>query len=374
MIFTVFTAGCEPAGDWRAQLLEYSWRRLRQPGELIRLTPTRAGQEQPRHRAARVVATSSWNPHPYTNDFYAGYETAAAALEWLFRERIDGTILLLGPRQVLQHSVVEEVRPGQARANPWPDLPRGDGPFGLSADLRFLECYCVNRELPLAPVRLPLVIHSTDLRKIAARWSELTAIMRAEHQGVHGKLADADRIAYAIAAAEYRLQHQVAELATDTDGPSGDVPVIDYVRPIESPRGEIIWDEQVYQPWADVFPERARPGAGRDFLALLNEMVTRLQSRADLGLTRPLRRPGVREARIVDDLHLEVPGAADPILLNHSAAAIWELCDGTRTLAQIAGELAQRFEAPHEALNAAVESTTRELENAGALELEDLIS
>ena len=42
-------------------------------------------------------------------------------------------------------------------------------------------------------------------------------------------------------------------------------------------------------------------------------------------------------------------------------------------MAEIVAELERRFDAPRETLSAAVESTTRELESAGALELEDLL-
>ena len=184
---------------------------------------------------------------------------------------------------------------------------------------------------------------------------------------------DADLIAYAIAAAEYRLHHETAEIELGTGESSADAPLIDYRQPVESKRGEIVWDERVYEPWTEVHPEKARAGVGRDFLALLNELVSRRESGSDMEVTRPLRRPGVREARILEDLHLEVPGTKDPVTLNHSAAAIWELCDGTNTLGQIVGALERRFEVERDTLRAAVESTTKELEDAGALELEDLL-
>jgi hypothetical protein len=369
MIFTVFSAAPDPATEWQAELLEYSWRRVGQPGELIRLAPRRSGQASPR-LTGRVVETLAWNPHPYTDDTYTGYDTPAAVLEWLFRENPVGTVLLLAPHTVLQREVTQEVSPGKALATAWPDMPLGDGgPFGLTESFKLLECYCVNRELPLAPVRLPLLIHTSDLRKIAARWLELTSIIRAEAVGVHGKFRFADRLAYAVAAAEYRVTHSLAELCCDT-GSDKDLPIIDYSQPVEAKNGEIVWDEKVYRPWDPVFPEQAQPGAGRDMLAMLHEMLTRRESGADLSATRPRRRTGVREARVVEDLHLEIPGSTTPIILNSSAAVIWELCDGQRTLAQIVEELQERFEAPADTVRAAVESTARELESSDALKLE----
>jgi len=372
VIFTVFAAPADPSLQWRAQLLEYSWQRAHQPGELVRLTPTPPGSSAPAHSKAVVKQTLAWNPHPYTNDEYAGYDTPSAVMEWLFRDRVEGSVLLLGLNSVLHSAVTEEVSPGKVLAAAWPDMPTGEGPFGLAMNLKFLKCYCVNRELALAPVQLPILIHTSDLRKIAPRWAELTAIIRSEGRDTHGALGCADRIAYALAAAEYRLLHAHSDLRNGTDDETGSAPVTDYSRAVESARGEIVWDEQVYEPWSAVYPEKAKPGRGRDFLALLNEYATRRQSGADLAAKRPLRRSGVRESRVLEDMHLEVPGYTEFVTLNSSAASIWELCDGRRTLAQIVAELGQLFDAPRETLQTAVESTAAELVAAGALEVEDL--
>ena len=57
---------------------------------------------------------------------------------------------------------------------------------------------------------------------------------------------------------------------------------------------------------------------------------------------------------------------------NSSAAAIWELCDGNHSLAQIVAELERRFDAPREVLHQSVRSTAIELVAAGALELEEI--
>ncbi len=374
MIFTVFVAPVEPTQQWRADLLEYSWRRIKQSGELIRLAPTAPGRAPgSRGRVGRTVKTFDWNPHPYTQDVYAGYQTTAGVLEWLFNEPAEGTVLLLDSSCILRHPVTAEVEPGHVRGSSWPEIPLGtDGPFGLHDDLKFLESYCVNRKLPLAPVRMPILIHTADLRKIAARWLELTALIRSHAVGVHGKYLHADRVAYTVAAAEYRILHTLDDLGTTTSDTGKDVPIVDYSTPIKSKQGEIVWDRKVYRPWEAVYTENARAGAGRDVLGILNEMVTRRESGAELAATRPQRCYGVREARILDDIHLEVPGCADLMSLNQSAAAIWELCNGENTLAEIVSELERQFDASRETLMTSVESTARDLESSGAIELEEL--
>ena len=241
MIYTVFCPGAATVEmAWQSELLGYSWGRARQPGELVQLVPRKTATVAPCHPLARVIETQSWSRHPYTADLYPPYEKAAALLEWLFVEKIEGTVLLLEPTSVFRRPISDEVRPGGARATAWPELPRGDGPFGLGAAFAFLSEFCVDRELEVAPVQLPVLIHSTDLRRIVARWLELMSIIRTETEGTaSGALPDADKVAYAIAAAEARIPHAEAALgvttaATDRDN---EAPIVDYRSPISSAAG-----------------------------------------------------------------------------------------------------------------------------------------
>lgn len=90
MIFTVFSTTANAAMQWQSELLEYSWGRVKQPGELLRLVGMGPHEPLPRHRLARVTGTLCWSPHPYTGDVYPPYNNAASVLEWLFAERIEG--------------------------------------------------------------------------------------------------------------------------------------------------------------------------------------------------------------------------------------------------------------------------------------------
>ena len=80
---------------WQSELLEYSWKRAGQPGELVRLVATEGDKEPPKHRYARTVATQSWETHPNSGDWYPVYNKPASLFEWLHRERPSGTILLV---------------------------------------------------------------------------------------------------------------------------------------------------------------------------------------------------------------------------------------------------------------------------------------
>lgn len=371
MIYTVFCTSGDGEMQWQAELLEYSWGRARQPGELVRLVAARPGDQVPGHRLARVVQTQCWSPHPYTGDLYSPYHKAAALLEWLFTERIDGTILMLDPNSAFRAPVASEVKRGQAWATAWPELPRGDGPFGLGAGFEFLHGVCVDRTLELPAVTLPVLIHSTDLRKITARWLELMSIIRAETAASEqGPLFNADAIAYVIAVAEAGLRHTVSDLGVRTNEPESLASIIDYRHPITSTDGECVWSLNTHRNLDPVPAERAQAGTGREFLTLLAELHKRRAQGLELALLKPRRHNGVREGKILGSMFLEIPGRADTVSLNTSGAAIWEVCDGTRSLDEINDELETRFEMPPGSLRADIEVVIKRLEGIGALRLE----
>jgi hypothetical protein len=314
MIHTVFCTNADGTMQWQAEFLEYSWGRVNQPGELVRLV-ARAPQERlPRHRLARVASSMSWSPHPYTGDSYAPYNTAAALLEWMFTERIDGTILLVEPNCAFRAALATEVGPGQAQATAWRDFAHaGTGPFGLDPSLAFLDRFCVNRTLEIPRVTLPVLIHASDLRRLTARWLELMSLIREEMALSAGhRPDDAAEIAYAVAAAEAGVAHAITDLGADAGAGPRTSPLLRYSRRIESANGDIAWDESAYQAWTAVDPQRAAPGSGREFLALLDEFITRRAAGGYLALLRPVRRPGVRVGRVLDRILLEILGAPTP--------------------------------------------------------------
>jgi len=56
---------------------------------------------------------------------------------------------------------------------------------------------------------------------------------------------------------------------------------------------------------------------------------------------RPRRTDGVVTSEVLDELVAYVPATSQAVSLNASARAVWELCDGTRTLEDICDELSE---------------------------------
>jgi hypothetical protein len=79
------------------------------------------------------------------------------------------------------------------------------------------------------------------------------------------------------------------------------------------------------------------------------------------GETIPRRIDGVLEAALPDELLLHVPGDSTASVLNATARAVWELCDGRRSVEAIARELAQRFDAAPGDILTSVRDVVRDL-------------
>ncbi len=60
---------------------------------------------------------------------------------------------------------------------------------------------------------------------------------------------------------------------------------------------------------------------------------------------RPYRTAAVEAHEILDEMALYLPGQEKMLSLNAPARAIWALCDGTHTIAQISQILTQDLEA-----------------------------
>ncbi|MEM7584910.1 MAG: PqqD family protein [Acidobacteriota bacterium] len=313
MIITAFVDSAGAPASWQADVLETSWRQAAQPGQLVRLTPSSPGVELPtlleRTRHARPVATLPFQPHPYTGDDSPAYLLPAGLLEWLSSERVDGTVLVLEAGSLLRGAITDEVTPGRVIAAP-SDLQRsGEGPFGLGKALAFLARVCADQTLEVPNVALPALVHSRDLLRLAPRWLELTLVLREECREWEGWEHATHRLAFAIALAEWGLEVETRQLAVAAAGS-------------EPP-----------------------------------EM-------------RPARCEGVREARVLDQMILDVPGQEGSVSLNPSSAWIWQLVDGARTVSGIARQLEQQFDKAHGELEGDVQAALEQLRNVGALDLE----
>lgn len=81
----------------------------------------------------------------------------------------------------------------------------------------------------------------------------------------------------------------------------------------------------------------------------------------------PRRREDLREHALPDGVLLYSPPQMRAFFLNPSAYAVWELCDGTRPIQQIAEELAQELNRPATDILQDVANAVDQLQKEGLL-------
>lgn len=84
---------------------------------------------------------------------------------------------------------------------------------------------------------------------------------------------------------------------------------------------------------------------------------------------RPRQHPSVIKTLKNDLLNLKIPEHHQTVTLNFSAKAVWDLCDGQRSISDISETLADRFCVPAASINAEVAESVAELLSAGLLNL-----
>jgi len=84
---------------------------------------------------------------------------------------------------------------------------------------------------------------------------------------------------------------------------------------------------------------------------------------------KPRQKPDYLLEAVDSDIVLYHPGRNKALYLNETASLIWRLCDGNRTIAEIAELLQEAFPERDSAINDGVESTLRRFVEEDAVEL-----
>ena len=239
-LYSVVCTDTNPYGTWQTEFLEHTWVRAHMPGELLRLVGTQRGERLPRHHTARVVRTAATNTHELLDHDYTGMNRLHSLAEWLENERPVGTVLILDCDFAFRAPLTKRAKPGRPIGQLWYDFT-WTGHWGELAE-----------EIspgvgPVQAVTWPLVIHTSDLRRIIDRWIVVTAQIRARSGAW-----ESDMIALPIVLAERGLVCDLEMLAAWMPWPDevvGDAPIIHYCQPVLDRAGNTLWYKQRYTPW-----------------------------------------------------------------------------------------------------------------------------
>ena len=243
-IYSVVCTDTNPYGTWQTEFLEHSWLRSGMPGELVRLVGTPNGEHLPAHRHARVVRTAATNSHPRLDGDYTGMNRLHSLDEWLERERPVGTVLILDCDFVFRAPLARHAEPGRPVGQLWWDF-RMEGRWAEVAESITPGIVATTQN-----VTWPLLIHTSDLRRIIRRWTDLAARIRKETGAW-----ESDMIALPIVLAEYELTCELEMLAAWMPWPDDivtDAPIIHYCQPVLDADGSTLWHKQDYKPWDEI--------------------------------------------------------------------------------------------------------------------------
>jgi hypothetical protein len=84
----------------------------------------------------------------------------------------------------------------------------------------------------------------------------------------------------------------------------------------------------------------------------------------------PQRTPDCRLERLENEALLFCPATASTVFLNETAALVWDLCDGTRTVSEIVDLLRAAYPESADRLAADVEQALGRFADCGAMRLE----
>lgn len=88
-------------------------------------------------------------------------------------------------------------------------------------------------------------------------------------------------------------------------------------------------------------------------------------------MNKPQRKPDYRLEAMGNELLLFHPEQGTVLYCNETAALIWQLCDGQRTVEEIVALLAEAYPEAADAIAGDVAATLREFEEHGAVEWRD---
>jgi hypothetical protein len=239
-LHTVVCTDLDPYGDWQCRLLEHTWHRVAQPGELVRLVGSNGNDRPPGHDHARVVTTRAVNDHPDAPGHYPGFNRLWSLQEWLATEQPQGSVLVLDADMVFRAPVRTTTGPGMIVAQEW------HGFVATSELERLLQGPDRTEATALPPLTWPMIVDAGDLAALLPRWLECTAELRR----VTGRW-ESDMLGLVVAVAESGLRVRYETLGAWTSWPEDFVagaPIVHYCQPVVHRDGSRLWYKQDWRP------------------------------------------------------------------------------------------------------------------------------
>ncbi len=243
--YIIYSISNSPYQEWQADLLDYSFIKVKQPGTLIRICSEDAkypNRKPPLSKAGLTVNTPNFSK--LTSNIDWPVMNKPGSLDYLFKNHSfndEDTLLFLDPDMIFIKIWDPEVQMGSVYGQMW----KG-----------YSQAYCQKTSIQpeLCPVNqkacimYPFAIKAGDMQKAAG---DIDCFSRKGYLKYNDWMADMS--AFVIAMVKHNIRIETQEnigLCNNWDNNNdSNAPIMHYCRPIKDKSGKIIWGKWRYQPW-----------------------------------------------------------------------------------------------------------------------------
>ncbi len=243
--YIIYSISNSPYQEWQADLLDYSFRKVKQPGTLIRLCSEDSKypkRKVPLSKAGLTICTPNFSR--LTSKIDWPVMNKPGSLKYILEKNIfhdEDTLIFLDPDMIFIKIWDPQVKMGRAYGQKW----KG-----------YSENYCQKTSVQpeLCPANedeclmYPFAITAGDMKNIV---EDIEYFSRKGYLKCHEWMADMS--AFVAAMVKHKIRTETKEnigLCNNLDNNNDEAaPIMHYCQPIKDKFGKIIWGKWRYQPW-----------------------------------------------------------------------------------------------------------------------------
>ncbi|MCP4397979.1 MAG: hypothetical protein GY801_11875 [bacterium] len=275
--YIIYSISNSPYQEWQADLLDYSFTKVKQPGTLIRLCSEDAKYPKrkiPLSKAGLTICTPNFSRLTPETDWPV--MNKPGSLKVLFKKKIfhdEDTLIFLDPDMIFVKIWAPEVKMGSAYGQKWKGYKNN-------------YCQKTSIQPELCPANedaclmYPFAITAGDMKNIV---ENIEYFSRKGYLKCHDWMADMS--AFVIAMVKHKIRMETRDnigLCNNWDNKNDDAaPIMHYCQQMKNACGKKLWGKWRYQPWKlPPDPSRATNQVDREVLTMLRTFIESMKQGA----------------------------------------------------------------------------------------------
>ena len=269
-IYIIYSISNSPYQEWQADLLDYSFKKVKQPGTLIRLCsedwkyPKR---KTPLSKEGVTIRTPNFSK--LTSKINWPVMNKTGSLKYIFKNKKlqdEDTLIFLDPDMIFIKTWNPEVKKGTAYGQEWKGYSNSSC---QKAAVQPELCPADKKEC----LMYPFAIKAGDMKNLV---DDIEQFSRKGYLKCNGWMAD--MAAFTTAMVKNKISAETREnigLCNNWDNHNDEAaPIMHYCQRIKDKFGEVIWNKWTYKPW-ELPPDfsQATNKVDREVLKTLQEFI-----------------------------------------------------------------------------------------------------